>query len=121
MVVEKITELNIEMNGGVSLAYIYPRLKRPAALVFEPEHFDEPLTMHLPYFSNLIYDDCMDARAKGNELFSNVYNLTNKNEYFSYAFEHSAFKNVPEELKQWILEQPYFGFRLPFRKTQAFS
>ena len=36
--------------------------------------------------------------------FSKEYSVEDKNSFFEYAFEHSDYKNFPEEVKQWIFQ-----------------
>ena len=75
--------------------------------------------MHLPYFENVLFSDFIKARKSGKELLPVVYSFEEKNKYFQYAFEHSDFRIISEELKKWILEQPYFGYSVAIQKHSA--
>jgi signal transduction histidine kinase len=120
MVMEKMTELNIEINGGVSLVTFTPGSKDFHHWFANPGQISAPLSMHLPYFDNLIFNDCIDAKEKEMELFAKVYSFEEKIEFFGYAFEQPEFKkNTPEHWKNWIMEQPYFGFSFAIQKNSG--
>ncbi len=118
-VMEKMNELNIEMNGGVSLATFVPDSNDLIHWYVNPDHVDGPVTMHLPYFDNVLFYDFVEARKSGKEILPVVYSFKQKNEYFKYAFEHSDFKIIHEELKEWILDQPFFGYSVAIQKHSA--
>ncbi len=116
---EKINELNIEMNGGVSLATFVPDSDDLIHWYVNPDHVDGPVTMHLPYFENVLFFDFVEAHKSGKEILPVVYSFEEKNKYFEYTFEHSDFRIIPQELKKWILDQPYFGYSVAIQKHSA--
>ncbi len=118
-VMEKMNELNIKMNGGVSLATFVPNSNDLIHWYVNPDHVEGPVTMHLPYFDNIVFNDFVKARKEGKNLLPVVYSFEQKNEYFKYAFEHSDFRIAPEEYKKWIFEQPYFGYSVAIQKHSA--
>ena len=119
MVMEKMNELEIEMDGGVSLATFRDGSRDLIHWYVNPEHVDGAIEMHLPYFKNKLFTDFEKARKQGMELLPVVYSFEDKNEYFNYAFKHSEFKIIPKALKQWILEQPCFGYSVAIQKHSA--
>jgi len=118
-VMEKMNELNIEMNGGVSLVTFIPNSNDLLHWYVNPGHVAEPVIMHLPYFDNLVFNDFVKARNEGKDILPVVYSFEEKNKYFNYAFAHSEFKIAPEELKKWIFEQPCFGYSVAIQKHSA--
>jgi signal transduction histidine kinase len=118
-VMEKMNELNIEMNGGVSLVTFIEGSQDLLHWYVNPEHVDGPLTMQLHYFDNLIFNDFVAARNDGKDMLPVVYSFEEKNKYFEYAFEHSEFNKASEEFKKWILQQPYFGYSVAIQKHSA--
>jgi serine phosphatase RsbU (regulator of sigma subunit) len=118
-VMDKMNELNIEMNGGISLATFIEGSQDLLHWYVNPAQVDGPVTMHLPYFDNILFHDFVKARKESKELLPVVYSFEQKNNYFEYTFEHSDFKIIPEELKKWILEQPYFGYSVAIQKHSA--
>ena len=118
-VMEKMNDLNINMNGGVSLTTFAPDSNDLIHWYVNPDHIDGPVTMHLPYFENVLFNDFVEARKSGKEILPVVYSFEEKNKYFEYAFEHSDFRIIHEDLKKWILEQPYFGYSVAIQKHSA--
>ncbi len=118
-VMGKMNELNIEMNGGVSLATFVPDSNDLIHWYVNPDHVDGPVTMHLPYFENVLFSDFIEARKSGKEILPVVYSFEEKNKYFKYAFEHFDFRIIHEDLKKWILGQPYFGYSVAIQKHSA--
>ena len=109
-VVEKIKELDIEMNGGVSLVTFSPGSKDLLHWIWIPEQFDEPLKAALPYFDNIMFHDCNEGREKGFELVARVYSGEEKRNYFEHIFNRSGFSVATDDLKSWVMGQEYFGF-----------
>jgi len=118
-VMDKMNELNIEMSVGVALATFVEGSQDIIFWYVDPKHVEEPLTMRLPYFDHKILNEVVEARKSGNELLPVVYSFEEKNSYFEYAFEHSDFRNMPDELKKWLLEEPYFGYSVALQKHSA--
>ena len=115
-VVEKITELNIEMNGGVSLVTFSPESKDLLHWLWIPEQLDNVFKAYLPYFNHIIFKDCDDARDQGLELIGKVYSGEDKQTYFNHLFHQTDFSVGPQEVKAWVMQQPYFGFSFAIQK-----
>jgi len=118
-VMDKMNELNIQMTVGVALATFIENSQDIIFWYVDPKHVEEPLSMRLPYFDHVIFKDIIEARKSGKELLPVVYSFEEKNSYFKYAFEHSDFRIMPDELKKWLLEQPYFGYSAAIQKHSA--
>jgi signal transduction histidine kinase len=108
-VVEKMQELKVELNG-VSLVTFIPGSKDMQHWHVNPEVAGNSSTMLFPYFDNVIFNDCLEAKEKGMELFAKVYTKEQKDSYFNKAVVVSDFKYFPEELKKWVLDQPCLSF-----------
>ena len=67
-VMDKMKELNIEMNGGVSLITFIEGSEDLLHWYVNPGRVDEPVTMHLPYFDNVVFNDFVEARKAGKEI-----------------------------------------------------
>ncbi len=115
IIIEKMKELNIEAQG-ISVATFIPGSKDLWHWHANAEMPGEASTMLMPYFDNLIINDCLHARDTGIELFAKLYSNEEKNNYINAAIEHTDFKYFPEELIQWIREQPYLGFSFAIQK-----
>jgi signal transduction histidine kinase/virulence-associated protein VapD len=115
-VVERIRELDIEMNGGVSLVTFSPESKDLLHWIWIPEQFDEPLKAYLPFFDHVMFHDCNEGRMKGMELVAKTYSGEDKTSYFNHIFNHTGFSVIPEEVKSWCLAQDWFGFSFAIQK-----
>ncbi len=115
-VLDRIRELDIEMNGGVSLVTFSTESKDLLHWIWIPEQFDEPLKAHLPYFDHIMFHDCNDGRAKGLELVAKIYSGEVKANYFNHIFKHTGFAIIPDEVKTWCLTQEWFGFSFAIQK-----
>ncbi len=112
-VLDKITELGIEMNGGISLVtFVHASKDIVHWLTIGPDFFN----VHLPYFDHIIFKECDGARENGMELFAGVYSGEVKASYFKYLMEETGFSAAPQELKDWVNDQPYFGFSFAIQK-----
>ena len=108
-------ELNIEM-GGISLVTFVPDSNDLLHWYVNADQPGNSSTMSVPYFDNLIFNDTVEAKEKGMELLVKVYSKEEKNEYFNKAVQNSDFKYFPDEIKQWLLDQPYLGFSYAIQK-----
>ena len=115
VVVEKMKDLDIDVQG-ISLVTYITGSKDVLHWHANAEHIGEAATMLLPHFDDPILNDCAHAKDEGIELLAKVYSKEEKNKYFNYAVEHSDFRNIPEEVKQWVREQPYLGFSFAIQK-----
>lgn len=109
-IVDKITGLNIEMNGGVSLVTFSPDSKDLQHWLWIPEQLGDVFKAYLPYFDHRILKDCDDARNQGVDLLAKVYSGKDKQTYFDYLFTKTEFSVGPEDAKAWVMQQPFFGF-----------
>jgi uncharacterized protein YcgL (UPF0745 family) len=115
-VLDKIMELGIEMNGGVSLVTFFPDSKDFLHwLTIGPDFFN----VRLPYFDHVIFKECADAREKGMELFANIYSGDVKRSYFKWLMEQTGFSAAPQDLKDWVNGQSYFGFSFAIQKNSG--
>ena len=57
---------------------------------------------HIPFNDTIIFRDIYDGMAGGKELHSKVYTRAEKDEFLTFIFEHSDFRNIPEERKRML-------------------
>jgi len=98
-------------------------------LEFKNDAFDmwsgyEPGTISLTKFSSFDIDinyfkDISRAKKGGEELFTHQYSFEEKNKFFSYLFENTNFKEVPEDRKQYLFETKYYTVSIAFAKHTA--
>jgi serine phosphatase RsbU (regulator of sigma subunit) len=116
---EKLSGLNIEMNGGMSIATFVEDSKDLIHWFVNPALVEGVFEMRLNYFPSKVYDDFNDARDNDKEILCVVYNKEELTEYFGYAFKFTGFAIAPDDAKQWVLDQPSFGYTAAIRKHSA--
>ncbi len=114
VIVEKIKELNIEMNGGATLVTFEPGSKDFLEWHAQPDHSGDTLTALLSYFDHPIFNDCTEAREQGKELLAKVYSKKEKDSYITHIVQHTDY--ISGEMEQWIREQPHLGFSFAIQK-----
>ena len=71
------------------------------------DHAEYPNCFRTPFYDTPSQIDIAKAIESGTNFFSRTYSFEEKNSWFRYAFEHTAYKTLPDHLKNWILEQQY--------------
>ena len=71
------------------------------------DHAEYPNCFRTPFYDTPPLTDIVKAMESGANFFSRTYSFEEKNSWFKYAFEHTDYKDLPPELKTWILEQQY--------------
>ncbi|MEO6669505.1 MAG: hypothetical protein ABIN36_08515, partial [Ferruginibacter sp.] len=102
VIVEKIKELDIEMDGGITLVTFIPGSKDFLEWHANPDQSGDTLTGVLSYFDHTIFNDCVAAVEQGMELLTKVYSKEEKDSYINYLAEHIAY--IPDDMAQWIRE-----------------
>ena len=115
VIIEKMKELRIEAQG-ISVATFTAGTKDLLHWHANAEMPGEASTMMMPYFDDLIFNDCIQARDSGMELFAKMYSKKEKDDYINAAIAHTDFKYFPEELKQWIWAQDSLVFSFAIQK-----
>ncbi|MDQ3016692.1 MAG: nuclear transport factor 2 family protein, partial [Bacteroidota bacterium] len=114
VIVEKIKELNIEMNGGVTLVTFEPGSKDFLEWHSNPGQIGETLTGLLSYFNHPVFNDCIEAVEQGVELLAKVYPKEEKDSYIDYLAAHTDY--IPGDMVQWVHEQECMGFSFAIQK-----
>ncbi|HSF54428.1 MAG TPA: hypothetical protein VLA71_11780, partial [Algoriphagus sp.] len=115
-VVEKIQDLDIEMNGGISMVTFEAGSHDFRHWLWIPGRLEDTFTAKVVGFDHPILADCRKAQDQGLELFSKVYGKKDKQRYFKHVFEKTDFKYGPKETKDWVMQQPFFGFSFAIQK-----
>ncbi len=102
-VFERLKELDIEMDV-VSITLFTEGTRDVDQWNANPGNLYST-RFHLPYFDLSMSKDILEAKESGTEFFAKHYTFEEKNEWFSYAFQHTDFKHIPEERKTFILER----------------
>ena len=104
VVAEKLQELGVIFDaGGVILCTYFPDNKDVVHWIAAPD-FSYSGNYLVPYFDNPIFNDSWDSKIRGDAYFSKEFPVEVKNSFFSHCFEHSDYKNFPDEFKQHALQ-----------------
>ena len=111
VVFEKLQELDFAIDGA---AFILTNLEdlKGSNIWIGDNHAEYPTCFRLPYNEAPPVKDLWIAKESG-YIFLKTYSFEVKNHWFKYAFEHTDLKTLPDELKNWILEQEFL--------TQSFA
>src|SRR5204863_7823750 len=78
-----------------------------------------PEFFRTPYIDNPMLTAIVAARDSGVEFLGKVFDYEEKNALWKYAFEHSGYKNLPEQMKKRILESKNYAYSVAFQKNSA--
>jgi signal transduction histidine kinase len=105
-VFEQLKKLSFAIDGGVFIG-IPEAASKTFNLWVGDDHAEYPTCFMLPYYEASVVKDIWNATDAGLEFVSKVYNKEEKNNWFAYAFAHTDFKTLPDQLKEWIINQDY--------------
>ncbi len=71
---------------------------------FTAPGYAKAVCLYTPYFDTPVMNDIFNAVKSRQDLLSKIYQKEEKDAYFSYLYEHSDYKNLPDERKKMILE-----------------
>ncbi|MEO6187502.1 MAG: hypothetical protein ABIO82_02510, partial [Ginsengibacter sp.] len=72
---------------------------------------------HLSYFDFNMFRDLEDAREKGKSSFVKKYSFQEKNDWFSFAFEHTDYRQLSDARKKYLLESDSAVFSYALTKN----
>jgi hypothetical protein len=118
VVFEKLAEfISIQMDGVSILIPVEGSKDIIEWVASEGKTYPE--FFRTPYIDNPILTTVITARDSGVEFLSKVFDYEEKNALWKYAFEHSGYKNLPEEMKKRILESRNYAYSVAFQKNSA--
>ena len=75
----------------------------------------------LPFFDNIISKDLINTLEKQLDYFVGKYSKEEKNSFYNYLFEHSAIKDVPDDIKSMIIGSPTYTISMVAVKNTVFN
>ncbi|RPA68673.1 sensor histidine kinase [Cyclobacteriaceae bacterium YHN15] len=73
----------------------------------------------LPYFKDELFDEAWESKERGDSYFAKVFSFEVKNAFFNHAFEHSDYRQLPDDYKKLILESENHGIAWAWAKNSA--
>src|SRR5665213_3146711 len=98
VVFEKLRELNIVVDGGITIS-IYPDGSRDQVQWVAAPDLISSARFRLPYTDDTVSYTHLKAKESGLDFFAKTYSFEEKNNMLNYLFEHTDFKNLPEDVK----------------------
>ena len=83
----------------------------------DPSHPSVPYL--LPYFEDELFDDAWASKNRGDDYFAKEFSYDVKNSFWEYAFEHSDYRQLPDEYKKVILESESHGLAWAWSENSA--
>lgn len=83
----------------------------------DPTHPSVPYL--LPYFKDKLFDEAWVSKNRGDDYFAKVFSYNVKNAFWNYAFEHSDYRQLPDEYKKIILESESHGLAWAWAENSA--
>src|SRR6056297_416864 len=83
----------------------------------DPAHPSVPY--FLPYFEDELFDEAWESKSRGDDYFAKEFSFEVKNNFWEYAFEHSDYRQLPNEYKKIILESKSHGIAWAWSENSA--
>ena len=117
LVFEKLRELDVSMDSACILTFS-EGAKGHTAWAANPDLMSVNAT-YVPFFDHPIMKALYENRDRDPGFISDTWTFEEKNSHWEYLFEHSDYKNLPNELKNTILGFEGWGFTGPITKNSA--
>ncbi|SDB19724.1 His Kinase A (phospho-acceptor) domain-containing protein [Flavobacteriaceae bacterium MAR_2010_188] len=119
VIVAKLKELDVILDAnGVILCTYFKDSKNVLHWIVSPD-FSFAGSYLLPYFNHPIFNKAWRSKENGDAYFSEAFTVEEKNTFFEYAFEHSDYKDFPEDFKQWIFNNDKHTLSFAWQKNSA--
>ncbi len=119
VVAEKLKDLDVIFDaGGVILCTYFPDNKNVVHWI-AVDDFSTSGRYLVPYFENPIFTEAWDSKIRGDAYFSKEFPVEAKNHFFEHAFEHSDYKHMPEDYKEFVLNSEQHRLSAAWSKNSA--
>ena len=119
VVAEKLKELGVIYDaGGVILCTYFPDNKDVVHWI-AVDDFSTSGRYFVPYFDNPIFSEAWDSKIKGDAYYFKEFPVEAKNEFFKHAFEHSDYRQMPDDYKQFVLQADSHNLSAAWSKNSA--
>ncbi|WP_194775886.1 ATP-binding protein [Pararhodonellum marinum] len=76
-------------------------------------------SLSVPYFDHPISSDLFDAKESGEDFFTKIYTLEEKNTWLAHGFEHTDYKDLPVAFKSSLLQAPGYAIAITLAKNSG--
>ncbi|MEK7225513.1 MAG: hypothetical protein AAB221_07510, partial [Bacteroidota bacterium] len=116
---EKMNELGV-LSDGININVIKEGAKDFESWLAAPGQ-SYALCFHVPYFNHPVINEIMEAIKTQKELLTKVYSFEEKTSFFSYLYNNTDFRYLPEDRKKMVLESKNWEVSIAFAKNTALS
>ncbi len=114
---EQMEGLNVDMDFGSVSIFIFEEGSRNLTQWIQlPEGV---VSLSVPYFEHPILSDMFESKEQGEDYFSNVYTVEEKNSWAEKGFKLTDYKNLPEAFKTSVLEAPGYAMSIALRENSG--
>src|SRR6056297_653345 len=120
VVAEELKNTGVILDTGGAVICTYFQNSRDVihwTATDDPAHPSVPYL--LPYFEDELFDEAWESKSRGDDYFAKVFSYDVKNAFFSHAFEHSDYRQLPDEYKKIILESKSHGIAWAWSENSA--
>ncbi|HUZ59918.1 MAG TPA: ATP-binding protein [Hanamia sp.] len=121
VVLEQLQSLGFVMEGGAAQIGIFHEDSNEFIQWSADPMLQTVNSYRIPYNDNPVFADFLRAKKEGKDFFFHVYSFQEKNTWFNWAFEHTDFKNLPNEFKKVLLESDSFAHWTAFEKNSVIT
>ncbi len=116
IVSDKMNDLGVVIDGSVTIKIISEGSKDFIHWSAAPHLLSSATRYEVPYFDHPIFTDFWAAKENGLDFFAKAYPFEIKNTFFEYLFEHSDYRNIPDEVKKLVLQNDSYAWSIAFYK-----
>jgi len=102
VIYEQLVQLNFEITDS---GFLVDYRETDDMNIWMANALLEPTTMqHIPYFDHPFYNDYLEHKNKGPELFTRIYSIEERNSMLEHVFKYLPW--MPEEVKVFVFSLP---------------
>ncbi|MEO8412656.1 MAG: hypothetical protein ABI472_03320 [Ginsengibacter sp.] len=117
LVFEKLRELHVTMDSACIMAFNEGD-KRHTTWAANPDLFSVSC-VYVPFFEHPIHAPIYHARQQGQKFVNETWSFEEKNSFWKWAFNHTSYKYMPEDVKKAVFNFKGWGFTGPVLKNSA--
>src|SRR5688572_12436283 len=118
VIFDKLKELDFSVADGVALVTFIEGSKDLNEWMANPG-FPSAIKFYLPYFDHPILSNFWNAKNQGTDFVEGQYTAEENKSFLEHIFEHSDYKNTPQEIKNFCLAADFYANSIAFQKNTA--
>jgi len=120
VVAEELKNIGVILDTGGAVICTYFQDSKDVIHWTATEDTTHPsVPFMLPYFKNELFDEAWVSKNRGDDYFAKVFSYDVKNAFWNHAFEHSDYRQLPDDYKKIILESESHGLAWAWSENSA--